>query len=72
MLLCRCKSEACTFVELGLWPATPSKPKIVFTFGLMELLEKLFLVAKVSVQQCCESLPWFSNYPVSNILPLTS
>ncbi|XP_028416121.1 uncharacterized protein LOC114539705 [Dendronephthya gigantea] len=60
---CRCKSEACTLVELGLWPATPTKPVMAFTFGLMELVEKMFLVAKVSVQQCCASLPAFSNFP---------
>ena len=64
-MFCRCKSEACTLVELGLWPATPSKPVMAFTFGLMELVEKMFLVGKVSVQQCCASLPGFSNFPVS-------
>jgi hypothetical protein len=67
-MFCRCKSEACTLVELGLWPATPTKPVMAFTFGLMELVEKMFLVAKVSVQQCCASLPGFSNFPISIIL----
>ena len=65
MLFCRCKSEACTLLELGLWPATPSKPVMAFTFGLMKLVEKMFLVGKVSVQQCCASLPGLSNFPVS-------
>ena len=65
MKFCRCKSEACTLVEHGLWPATPTKPVMAFTFGLMELVEKMFLVAKVSVQQCCASLPAFSHFPVS-------
>ncbi len=65
VMFCRCKSEACTLVELGLWPATPSKSVMAFTFGWMELMEKMFLVGKVSVQQCCASLPGFSNFPVS-------
>ena len=78
--VCKCESEAVTFVRYGLWPSTPQKPKVGFTFNLMLTIRSLVLIAKVPLATACsamqssrESLPgvpetiWVSIY--CSILP---
>ena len=39
-----------TLIGMGLFPATPKQPKLVFTFALLDLFEALLLECQVSAQ----------------------
>ena len=36
---CACESEAETFLQVSLFPATPKDPQLAFTFALLDWLE---------------------------------
>ena len=56
VFFCGCKSEVETLTELRLWPATPTKPTLAFTFQLLDMLEALLLECQVSVKDFVEAL----------------
>ena len=47
---CKCQSDALTLIELGYWPATPSRPGLAFTSSFMNWMEALLLECQVAVQ----------------------
>ena len=47
---CKCVPDALRLINLGYWPATPTRPVLAFTFSFMEWLEALLLECQISVQ----------------------
>ena len=48
-MFCGCKSPAERLLELNLWPATPTKPTLVFTIELMSLAQMITLNCHASL-----------------------
>ena len=47
---CKCQADAVRLIELGYWPATPTRPVLAFTKAFMDWMETLLLECQVSVQ----------------------
>ena len=47
---CKCVPDALRLINLGYWPATPTRPILAFTCSFMEWLEALLLECQISVQ----------------------
>ncbi len=39
---------------LGLWPATPTRPKLAFTMELMNTIHYLVRECQTSLHECCQ------------------
>ena len=53
---CKCKLDAHRLMELGYWPATPSRPMLAFSMPLMDWMEALLLECQVAVQDFTSAL----------------
>lgn len=53
---CSCHNKLERLIQLRLWPATPTSPKLAFTFDLMELLHILILECQVSLHDAARML----------------
>ena len=53
---CKCKSDAVTLIELGYWPATPSRPNLAFSFLFLDWMEALMLESQIVVQDYCNAV----------------
>ena len=51
-----CEPLVVTMVRARLWPATPQRPKIAFTFELMDWAEALLLECQVALKDLCKAL----------------
>lgn len=69
---CSClQTEVNTLITLGLFPATPTHPTLVFTFRVLDLLEALVLVCQTAVKDFVNSLKLLfaecSDYPSNEV-----
>ena len=53
---CKCKLDAHRLMELGYWPATPSRPVLAFSLSMMDWMEALLLECQVAVQDFTSAL----------------
>ena len=53
---CKCKLDAHRLMELGYWPATPSRPVVAFSISLMDWMEATLLECQVAVQDFTNAL----------------
>ncbi|XP_071853693.1 uncharacterized protein [Apostichopus japonicus] len=60
IMFCACKQDICSLISLQLWPATPSRPVVAFTFSLMRWLRIMFLDCHVALQNLCNCISWLS------------
>lgn len=56
-----------SLVRAHLWPATPSNPRMVFTFNLLDWAEALLLECQVSVQDMCKALYFKCPYNIYKV-----
>ena len=47
---CKCQADLLRLIEIGYWPATPTRPVLAFTRTFMDWMEALLLECQVSVQ----------------------
>ena len=52
---------------MRLWPATPVKPVLAFTFDLLDSLEALLLECQVATKDFVEALKLTSDYPPGQV-----
>jgi len=64
---CACEPLALTLARATLWPATPHHPRLVFTFGLLDLAEALMLEAQVSLHDFCQTLAFRCTWQVVKV-----
>ncbi len=55
-LCCDCEPLAVTLSRAKLWPATPSNPRLAFSYGLLDLAEALLLECQVSLKDFSNAL----------------
>ena len=55
-MYCDCVTLAVTLTRVELWPATPTHPKCVFSYAILDWAEALLLEAQISVKDFCNSL----------------
>ncbi|KAK6187290.1 hypothetical protein SNE40_005353 [Patella caerulea] len=65
---CPCEDAALTLLRFGLWPATPSAPRVAFDVELMELLSVLQLECQTSTKSFCEALKRQSFFRIQPFL----
>ena len=53
---CSCESEAETLLKAFLFPATPKRPHLAFSFALLDWLEALMLESHVSAKDFTDAL----------------
>ena len=53
---CKCQGDALRLIELGYWPATPTRPLLAFTKVFMDWMETLLLECQVPVQDFCYAI----------------
>lgn len=58
---CACVSLPCAMIELGLFPGSPERPQVAFTFGLLDALEALGNVSSLSVHQFVNALTYMDR-----------
>lgn len=73
LLTCNCEPLAVSLVRASLWPATPTNPKVGFTFNLLEWAEALMVECQVALRDFCTSLQYrcpVGSFKVYNIKSL--
>lgn len=53
---CQCEPLVVTMVRARLWPSTPQRPQIAFTFDLLDWAETLLLECQVALKDLCTAL----------------
>ena len=56
LVSCECESTAVTMTRARMWPASPLKPRLAFSFDLLNWAEALLLECQVSVNDFCKAL----------------
>lgn len=56
-----------TLVELGYWPATPSRPNLAFSFLFLDWMEALLLESQVVVQDYCNAVEFMLKDKLSEV-----
>ena len=64
---CKCKSDTVTLVELGYWPATPSRPNPAFSFSFLDWMEALLLESQVVVQDYSSAVEFMLKEKFSGV-----
>lgn len=64
---CNCEPTAVTMVKARLWPASPSFPKLAFTFELLEWAEALMLECQVALGDFCKALQFLSPHGTNKV-----
>ena len=64
---CKCKNDTLTLVELGYWPATPSRPKLAFSFALLDWMEALLLECQVVIQDYCSAVEFMLKEKLNEV-----
>ncbi len=64
---CTCEPLPVTLARAQLWPATPHRPRLVFTFGLLDWAEALMLEAQVSLNDFCCSLAFRCRFKLLKV-----
>ena len=47
---CKCQADMLRLIQIGYWPATPTRPVLAFTKAFMDWMETLLLECQVSAQ----------------------
>ena len=55
-MCCQCEPVVATMVRVRLWPASPHRPHLAFTFELLDWAEALLLECQVSLMDFCKAL----------------
>ena len=55
LMCCQCEPVVATMVRARLWPASPHRPHLAFTFELLDWAEALFLECQVSLMDFCKA-----------------
>ncbi len=53
---CKCKNDSLRIMELGYWPASPSRPVLAFSFSFLDWLEALLLECQIAVNDYCDAV----------------
>lgn len=53
---CGCEPTVITLARARLWPSSPQRPQIVFTFELLDWAEALLLECQVALKDFCKAL----------------
>lgn len=61
---CSCEPIAVTLARAQLWPATPTNPRLAFTFNLLTWMEALILECQVSLKDFCSALKFRCPYSI--------
>lgn len=56
MQACNCEDLAVTLVRLGLWPASPTLPRVAFSFDFMLTLRAMVLEGQISLSSFCNAM----------------
>lgn len=64
---CDCESLALTLVRAQLWPSTPQRPRLAFTFCLLDWAEALLLECQVALKDFCSALDFYAPYVVPKV-----
>lgn len=68
---CKCEEEATTLVRYRLWPASPARPVLAFTFDLLDRCESLLLECQVALSDFVASLrvnlPWYEQLRLGHV-----
>ena len=69
-MCCDCEPLPLTLARAELWPATPSHPRLAFTFSLLDWAEALLLESQVALKDFCSSLYLRCPVKVFEVLPV--
>ena len=61
------KNDADVLIELGYWPATPSRPNLAFSFSFLDWMEALLLEAQVPSQGYCTAIEFILKDRLSEV-----
>lgn len=53
---CKCKNDSLRIMELGYWPASPSRPVLAFSFSFFDWLEALLLECQIALNDYCDAV----------------
>lgn len=53
---CACEPLVLTMVRARLWPSSPQRPNVAFTFDLLDWVECLLLECQVALKDFCKAL----------------
>ena len=53
---CACEPLVLTMVRARIWPSTPQRPNLAFTFDLLDWAESLLLECQVALKDFCKAL----------------
>lgn len=62
-MFCHCFGEVDTLLHFELFPATPKRPTVAFSFQLLDYLEALLLECQVAVSDFIGALQILSSSP---------
>ena len=65
---CESEKEPVSLIRHRLWPASPVKPKVAFTFDLLDWLEALQLESHLSTKGFCNGLRWRNPKYTKNLV----
>ena len=64
---CQCEPLVVTLVHARLWPASPQRPQIAFTFDMLDWAEALLLECQVAMKDLCKALRFRSPHLVIKV-----
>ena len=53
---CQCEPLTVTMVRARLWPSSPQRPNVAFTFDFLDWAEALLLECQVALKDLCKAL----------------
>ncbi len=65
---CACEPFVLTMVRARLWPSSPKRPNIAFSFELLDWMEALLLEAQVTLNDFCNALHFKCQYLVNKVM----
>ena len=66
-IFCQCFGEVETLIQFELFPATPKRPTVAFSFQLLDYLEALLLECQVAVSDFTAALKVMSASPFMKV-----
>lgn len=68
ILCCDCEPLTVTLCRANLWPASPTNPRVAFTYGLLDLVEALLLECQVALKDFCSALKYRNPFPILKVM----
>ena len=59
---CACEPLVVTMIRARIWPSSPQRPHLAYTFNLLDWAEALLLECQVSVEDFCKALQFKCRY----------